>query len=68
MAERFELGDEALGDPLRIAPAEVLAAELAVELPVESMCQTATSIECLTASRAFLWPRRGRSRWYWAAR
>ena len=64
MPELFESGDETLGDPLGIAPLEEVAAELAVELPVESMCQTATMIECLTAPRAFLWPRRGRRRWY----
>src|SRR3954451_23011000 len=32
------------------------------------MCQQATMIECLTAPSAFLWPRRGLRRAYWAAR
>src|SRR5262245_65125905 len=32
------------------------------------MCQQAQMIECLTAPMARPWPRRGRSRRYWAAR
>src|SRR3954452_3521124 len=32
------------------------------------MCQQATMIECLTAPSAFLCPRRGLRRAYWAAR
>ncbi|MGB0095663.1 MAG: hypothetical protein WBP81_24375 [Solirubrobacteraceae bacterium] len=68
-SERFEPFDETLGFAFRVAALVVVAAEVSVELAGEdNMCQQAQMIECLIAPGAFLWPRRGFSRVYWAAR
>jgi len=54
VAEAFELGDEASGLACGVAVGEVVGAEVAVGLPVLSMCQIALSNVCLTAPRARL--------------
>ena len=68
VSERFELFDEALGEAFGVAFAEVVAAEVAVELAGGEHVPAGDEDECLTAPRAFLWPRRGLSRAYCAAR
>ena len=68
MAEALELGDESSGLAFGVAFAEVVAAEVAVELAGGEHVPEAQMIECLTAPSARPWPIRGRSRWYWAWR
>jgi hypothetical protein len=69
MSERFELSDETFGDPFRVAFAKEIAAEIDVLARRLTACASRRSgSEYLTAPSARLWPRRGLSRAYRAAR
>jgi hypothetical protein len=68
VAEAFELGDEALGGLFGVAAGEVVAAEVVVDLAGGEHVPDGDDDRVLAEPSAFLWPRRGRSRVYWAAR
>ena len=69
VADGFELADEfacSLGGVF--AADEVVRAEVVEGWFRGSMWKIDTRMLCSTATRAWAWPRRGRSRVYWAAR
>ncbi len=68
MSEAFELGDEAFGGLVGVAALEVVASQVVVKLGGGQHVPDGDDDRVLTAPRAFLCPRRGLRRWYWAAR
>ena len=68
VSECLELGDQPFRRFLGVAALEVVAAEVAVELAGCEHVPAGADDRVLDGAEGFLWPRRGRSRWYWAAR
>jgi len=68
VAEALELGDESFGESFGVAFAKVVTAEVVVELAGAQHVPDDADDRVLDGARAFLWPRRGLSLAYWAAR